>query len=377
MIYLDNAATTAVAADFKPIIDKYLYCNYSNPSSPHFGGAECRRELEGSRANVANLLCAEPENVIFTASGSEANTLAILGMANHLKEIGKTHIITSASEHASVRNAMLKMQKQGFDITYLPTPCGTVNADDFEAAITGKTGFASIMYVNNEHGLANELEKIYEICKENDIFLHSDCVQAVGWCEVGLFNADAITISGHKIHAPKGIGCLCTKGNAFLESVICGGSQENGKRGGTENLAFIKCFETALQNAQIYRLPNVLRISEISYCFEKHLNTACFHAEYNVQPCGNKIISVRFDGISADVLIALLSMRGVFVSSASACSAQKPNNSLLELGLTEEQAKSTLRISFGVNNTKEEVAQAAQIIADTVNELYKQGLNNE
>ena len=368
MIYFDNASTTRVCPECKETIDELLYNAYANPSSQHAEGATAKRLLEHYRETISVSLGANPDEIIFTSSGSEANTLAIIGMAKWLRAKGKTHIITSQAEHKSVLNSMKRLEDNGFSVTYLPTPNGVVDVKQIKEAITEKTGFASIMFINNEHGYANSITEIYEVCKANGVFLHSDCVQAAGYSPLNANIADAITVSGHKIHAPKGVGFLYHSRPKALESVICGGSQEHSLRGGTENLAFIGAFAERFWQSQKNCIENVLHIADVSRAFENALNDSNLSFKYNLSPQGRKIISVRFKGISGGVFVALLSSLGLCVSTGSACNSgnSEPQHALLAMGLTAEQAKETIRISFSEQNTIEEARNAVKIITEAV-----------
>lgn len=378
MIYLDNASTTQVDTSVKNLIDKYLYENYGNAGSVHSFGAESKRAVDVARNQIATSLITSQENVIFTSCGSEANTLAIVGLANHLQSLHLNHIITTKYEHHSVLNAMKEMERRGFEVTYLDVPNGLVQYKDFVAAVRDDTGLVSIMYVNNELGTKNDIKPIYEFCKKREILFHSDCVQAIGTETIELGKtADMVSISGHKIHAPKGVGCLCTLYKDFLSNTIFGGQQEFGIRPGTENVASIVAFGQAMQNLSENKEQISTRIDTVSLGFGGRLlqlsEEQGFKFECNTSSNRNtsKILSLRFNNIDAETLVIMLGERGVCVSAGSACSSHssEPSHALKAIGLTDEQARSTIRVSFSEYNTVTEAHEAAEIVADCVSLL--------
>lgn len=382
MIYLDNASTTQVDTSVKNLIDKYLYENYGNAGSVHSFGAESKRAVDVARNQIATSLITSQENVIFTSCGSEANTLAIVGLANHLQSLNLNHIITTKYEHHSVLNAMKEMERRGFEVTYLDVPNGLVQFNDFVAAVRDDTGLVSIMYVNNELGTKNDIKPIYEFCKEREILFHSDCVQAIGTETIELGKtADMVSISGHKIHAPKGVGCLCTLYKDFLSNTIFGGQQEFGIRPGTENVASIVAFGQAMQNLSENKEQISTRIDVVSLGFGGRLlqlsEELGFKFECNTSTNRNtsKILSLRFSNIDAETLVIMLGERGVCVSAGSACSSHssEPSHALKAIGLTDEQARSTIRVSFSEYNTVAEAHEAAEIVADCVSLLSSIG----
>lgn len=378
MIYLDSAATTEVDKRLKPLIDKYLFDHYGNAGSPHKFGNVCKTAISEARRKIAESVNVVEDGVIFTSGGSEANTLAIIGLANHLKRVGRRHIVTSKYEHHSVLNAMQEMERQGFEVTYLDVPNGKINYGDLIKAIGQDTGFVSIMFVNNELGSVNDIEKIYAFCQERSILFHSDCVQAVGMKNIDMSKmADFVSISGHKIHAPKGIGCLCAKDKDLLSNIIYGGEQEYGLRPGTENVPSIVAFGEMMHQTALHHDEIVAKLYQVSTCFEGELIRVCRENDiqvfFNAPNKSNspKVCSVRFEGVDAETLVMMLSLRGVYTSAGSACSSHSvtPSHVLKAIGLSDEDARSTIRVSFSDFNTEDEVVQAARIIADCVSEL--------
>ena len=372
MIYLDNAATTMADPKYCSNMDAMLHKYYANPGSPHKAGRDAKRIVEEARQIIANFVHCSNDGVIFTSSGSEANNLAILGLEKHLKSIGKTHIVSTKYEHPSVLNSLKEMENRGFSVTYLSVPDGRVNIEDFTKNCTQNTGFVSIMHTNNELGTTNPVAHIYDICKERGIIFHSDCVQAMGSFVVDMENiADIITFSGHKFHAPKGIGCLCKKDNIPLSPVVFGGSQEFGLRAGTENTAFIRILglitSDLSENIHLYNE----KILEVCKVFIKEFSEQCktnhIDAKFNtgLGEC-RKVLSICINDVDAQSLIMMLSSMGVYVSAGSACSdhSTTPSHVLKAAGLSDEEAMCTIRVSFSRFTTVSEVIVAAQRIAE-------------
>lgn len=375
MIYLDSASTTEVASELKETIDRYLYTDYGNPGNLHSLGQKSKNTIETARKQISDSLGCSPDSIIFTSSGSEANTLAIIGLTQYLKRTGLRHIITTKYEHHSVLNAMKEMEGRGFDVTYLDVASGVISLDDIKPSVRRETGLISIMYVNNEIGTINDIKTIYSFCQKKGILFHSDCVQALG-SELIEMNAmaDMISLSGHKIHAPKGVGCLCVKDKEALSNIIFGGEQEYGLRPGTENVPAIAAFGEAVCHACADKNRVTDKLIQISTHFKQEISQLCqeesLHMQFNARPAAvsPKICSLRFKGIDADTLVLLLSSRGVCVSAGSACSSHSllPSHVLKAIGLTDEEARSTIRASFSEYNTVIEVRKAAKIIVECV-----------
>lgn len=375
MIYLDNASTTQVDARLEGTIRDYTFNYYGNAGSPHRLGRTSREAVDAARDKLAASVKTDKENIIFTSCGSEANTLAIIGSSNHLLQLGLNHIITTKYEHRSVLNAMREMERRGFTVTYLDALSGVVSYDDFISAVNDNTGLVSIMYVNNEIGSINDVQQIYQFCRERKILFHSDCVQAFGMMKVDMeCIADMVSISGHKIHAPKGIGCLCTKNKEFLSNIIYGGEQEFGIRPGTENVANIVAFGDMALYAEKHRSEFSSKLYGMSDFFVGQLVLKCRQNNIPIHfnPPGlskfSKIVSICFDGVDAETLMIMLESKGVQVSAGSACSSMstKPSHVLKAIGLTDEEARSTIRVSFSDYNTIKEMEMAAKIIVECV-----------
>lgn len=394
MIYLDNASTTKVSEESIEAIAKNLRAYWSNPSSLHFYGKESAKRLAMSRGKIEMYINAEEDTAVFTSSGSEANSLVILGLQYWFRTIGKTHVITSRYEHKSVLNSFRELENQGFRVDYVNIkPDGTIDFDHLKSLIKTETGFVSIMYVNNELGTVNNIPQISKLCKEKNILFHTDAVQAAGVfsLDVKALGVDFMTVSGHKIGAPPGIGFLYAKNPKLLTNIIYGGGQEFGLRPGTENLAYIEALEKSVKTTVLDVCQNHHKISVLSSAFLIQLAGYASRdkdfeffvngdlssekmLDENIRQCfddediTNKILSIRFPGVDAQTLLMELDGRGVCVSSGSACNSNsvEPSHVLKALGLSDEEANSTIRISFSENNTIDEICTATKIIYESV-----------
>lgn len=377
MIYLDNAATTQVSEEVLEAMLPYYREFYGNPGSLHDYGLKAAKAVEQARETIAATINARPENIIFTSGGSEANSLAILGIADYLKKIGKMHIITTCVEHKSVLNSIKQLIYHGFDCTFLPvSDLGYISLKDFESSIRQDTGLVSIMYMNNETGNLYDIEQIGSICKKHEILFHSDCVQAYGCIPIDVTKCDVdlLSVSGHKIHAPKGTGFLFAKNTKLLKPMIFGGSQEYGIRAGTENVPAIVGLAKA---ASIFTEEDFLYHSQYRYkqlkeILLKDLNDGVKNFKQNGMPCPeSKIINIRFDGVDGETLVLMLNSMGACVSSGAACNSRKqvPSHVLTAIGLTDEQARSSIRISFSSFTSMDDVREAASKIQNAVKAL--------
>lgn len=375
MIYLDNASTTRVSPGVMSAMLPYFMEQYGNAGNIHSMGIEAAHAITRAREQVAKPIGADPDNIIFTSGGSEANTLAILGVLDHLKKIGKTHIITSSYEHHSVLETIKSTFHKGFTATYIdPDDHGYIYADAIEEKIQPDTGLVSIMGVNNETGTRNPISDIGRMCHKQGILFHTDCVQA--YCmtpiDVMVDRIDFLSASGHKLYAPKGIGFLYAKNKAILRPCIYGSeSQEYGLRGGTENVPYIVGFGAAVEEdhrdtwsySRYYGLRQRLLGILDKNLSGWHVNGMPFY--------GSKIVNLRFDGVDGETLLLLLNSEGVIVSAGSACSAHeaRPSHVLKALGLTDDQVRSSIRISFSAYTTVDEIDEAARIIIESVKKL--------
>lgn len=384
MIYLDNAATTKIHPDVLKEMLPYLTEKYGNAGSIYKLGRVSAEAVSKARKQVADLIGASPENIIFTSGGSEANNLVFKGLEDYLKSIGKTHIITSIIEHDSVIHATEALIKHGFDVTYLPVSRDCkVSVESLTEAIRDTTGVVSVMFVNNETGAEQPVKEIARICREKGILFHTDCVQALGCQDVNVeeIGCDFLSVSGHKIHAPKGIGALYVRDRTIISPLINGGnSQEFGIRGGTENVANIVGFGSACeliknnltQNRKSFYTLQQNFYTQLVNRFKEHgLDNS---VSLNCSDCG-KVLNLRFKNIEAEAMILMLDTKGVCVSAGSACRSQEltPSRVLKAMGLTDDEIFESIRVSLSALNTETELGCAAEIIVSSVMKLYELG----
>ncbi|MDY2988038.1 MAG: aminotransferase class V-fold PLP-dependent enzyme, partial [Oscillospiraceae bacterium] len=343
-VYADNAATTPVSQTVLNAMLPYYTEKYGNPSSLYAVGREAKKALEEARENVANHLGALPNEIFFTSGGSEADNWAIKGVAHELAKKGKKHIITSKFEHHAVLHTTEALEKEGFEVTYLEVyENGIVKPEDVEKAIREDTALVTIMYANNEIGTIQPISEIGAICKKHGVLFHTDAVQAVGNVKINVKeeNIDLLSLSGHKLHAPKGVGALYVRRGIRLPNLISGGAQERGKRAGTENVAGIVALSVAMdeayanldeRNARLIRMRDRL-IEGASKIERSRLNgDAVKRLPGNFNMC--------FEGIEGESLLLKLDFAGICASSGSACTSGSldPRHVLLAIGLPHEIA---------------------------------------
>ncbi len=352
--YLDNNATTQVDKQAAKAMQDAMLKHYGNPGSMHYKGDEARNILEKARAEIAKAINARPEEIIFTSGGTEANNLAIKGMLGQ-----KTHIITSAIEHPSVKDTCKALEKKGCKVTYLPVDSeGFVTAKQVEQAITPETALVTIMHANNEIGTIQPIEEIAEVCARKNVPFHTDAVQSFKKVPIDASKTPitVMSLSAHKIHGPKGAGALYIRKGAKLEPLIQGGGQERGKRSGTENLPGIAGFAEAaklkIDTQKIARLRDYFIKKVLKEIPDTRLNGP---KDPTKRICNNASISFKY--IEGEGLLLHLSMAGICVSTGSSCAARdlKVSYVLKEIGLPAEIAHGTIRFSFSKHTTKQEL----------------------
>lgn len=375
MIYLDNAATTKVSPEVMEAMLPFFSDAYGNPGSIHSMGLTAEKAIETARRQVAAPIGADPGNIIFTGGGSEANTLAIAGLMEYLKRIGKTHIITTKVEHHSVLECIKYLVYNEFYVTYIPTnEFGEINYEMLEASISCRTGLVSIMAVNNETGNRYNIHRIGKICRKKSTLFHTDCVQAYCGIDINVDKdcIDFMSASGHKIHAPKGVGFLYARQKDLLRPIIFGGSQEYGLRGGTHNTPYIVGLGRAAELANTEHLKDVhsygAKIEKIEQCILSEVPDTYING---IPHFNSKTINVRFDDVDGETLLMMLNSKGIEVSAGSACSAHyaEPSHVLSAIGLSDDEARSSIRISVSKYTTDEEIDEAISAIADSVKQL--------
>ena len=361
MIYFDNAATTKLDDEVLKEMMPYLTNMYGNASAIYELGRESRKAIEDAREKVAKVLNCEVGEVYFTSCGSESDNTAIKEIARANKKNGN-HIITSKIEHPAVIETCEQLKKEGFEITYIGVDeKGIVDLEEIKRAIKPTTILISIMFANNEIGTVEPIKEIGKIAKEHEIVFHTDAVQAVGNVRIDVedMNIDSLSLSGHKFYGPKGVGVLYVKRGIEFQSFINGGHQERNKRAGTENVAGIvgigKAIELAYQNLDEHNK----KITELRDYFINQITAKIPKVKINGDMInrlpGN--VNISFEGVDAEGLLLNLDFKKICASSGSACSAGslEPSRVLLAIGLEKEMAKSSLRVTIGKYNTKEEV----------------------
>ena len=374
-IYVDNAATTAMSDRAIEAMTPYLKGVYGNPSSLHTVGQVAKEALDSAREKIAKCLGANPSEIYFTSGGSEADNQAIRSAALLGARKNKKHIITSAFEHHAVLHTLKKLEKEGFEVTYLPVhENGIVTVSDVKQAIRPDTALVTIMYANNEVGTIQPVRQIGEVCREAGVVFHTDAVQAVGHIPVDVKadNIDMLSLSAHKFHGPKGVGALYCKKGLPLLTFVEGGAQERGKRAGTENIAGIVSMAAALEEA----IENMEENCEAEAALRDRLIAGLSkipHSKLNGDKDrrlpGN--VNMCFEGIEGESLLLLLDAKGICASSGSACTSGSldPSHVLLALGLPHEVAHGSLRLSLSEYNTQEEIEKIIESVPKVVEYL--------
>lgn len=375
IIYVDNSATTPISKEVLDAMMPWLTEGYGNASSIYSKGREAGWALKAAREKIADILGAQPNEIYFTSGGSESDNWAIKGVAATMAKRGKKHIITSAFEHHAVLHTCAALEKQGFEVTYVPVhENGIVRVEDVEAAIRPDTGLVTIMYANNEIGTIQPIKEVGALCRKHKIWFHTDAVQAFGHIPINVEeqNIDMLSLSGHKIHAQKGIGVLYVKKGVMLPNLIEGGAQERGKRAGTENIAAIvglaKAMEIASQNIEKRgERTKVLRDKLIDNILK--IERTRLNGDREKRLPGN--VNISIEGIEGESLLLSLDMYGICASSGSACTSGSldPSHVLLSIGLCHEVAHGSLRISLSDDNTMEEVDKILEVLPEIISRL--------
>ena len=374
-VYADNAATTAVSPQVLEAMLPYYKEVYGNPSSLYSVGQKAKAALEEARQTVAACLGAEAGEIYFTSCGTESDNWAIKGAAHAMRKKGKDHIITSAFEHHAVLHTCQALEKEGFTVTYLPVhENGIVRPEELEAAITDRTGLVTIMYANNEIGTIQPIPEIGAICKKHGVWFHTDAVQAVGNVHIHVKeqNIDMLSLSGHKFHAPKGVGALYIRRGIAIPNLLDGGAQERGKRGGTENVAQIVGLAAGLKEACATIDQRVARLSPLRDKLMDGLlkiDRCRVNGDREHRLPGN--VSMCFQGVEGESLLLMLDLKGISASSGSACTSGSldPSHVLLSIGLPHEVAHGSLRLSFGDYNTEEDIDYILEVLPPIIQRL--------
>ena len=374
-VYADNAATTSVSKTALDAMMPYLTTLYGNPSSLYSFAQKAKEALEDARKTVADIIGAEPKEIYFTSGGSEADNQAIVSMAKFGALKGKKHLISTKFEHHAVLHTLKQLEKQGFEVTLLDVhEDGVVRLEDVEAAIREDTALVTVMFANNEIGTVQPIKEIGALCRSKGIPFHTDAVQAAGHMPINVkeMNIDLLSMSGHKFHAPKGVGVLYAKKGMPLFNIIEGGAQERGKRAGTENIPGIVALAAALKESVDNMEANTAKIipmrdklfAELSKIPHSKINGSLeHHVPGTVNMC--------FEGIEGESLLLLLDSKGICASSGSACTSGSldPSHVLLAIGLPHEVAHGSLRLSIGEYNTMEEIDHIIEVVPGIVEYL--------
>ena len=375
MIYADNAATTAVSAHVLQEMLPYYSEQYGNPSSLYAFGQTAHRAITKARGQVAAALGTTEREIYFTSGGSEADNWAIKGAAALGKAKGKTHIITTTIEHHAVLHTLDALKKEGFTVTCLPVYAnGICRVADVEAAITDETCLVTVMYANNEIGTIQPIGEIGALCRQKGVLFHTDAVQAVGHIPVDVQKdqIDLLSLSGHKLHAPKGVGALYCRKGIRLPNLIEGGAQESGRRAGTENVPGIVGLGVAITDAVAAMDENAKKLSLLR---DKLLDGALQISHSRVT--GDRThrlpghCSLCFEGVEGESLLLLLDAKGVCGSSGSACTSGSldPSHVLLALGLPHEVAHGSLRLTLSDDTTPEEIDYILSVLPPIIDRL--------
>ena len=374
-IYLDHAATTPVRTEVIEAMLPYFNQKYGNPSSIYSIGRESKKAIEEAREKVAKAIGAQPREIFFTGSGTEADNWAIKGVAYANRQKGK-HIITSAIEHHAVLHTCQYLESDGFEVTYLPVDSdGLVTAEQVRNAIRPDTILITIMFANNEIGTIQPIDEIGKVAKEKGVYFHTDAVQAMGNVDINVsdMNIDLLSMSSHKFYGPKGIGALYIRKGVKISSFMHGGAQERGRRASTENVAAIvglsKALEIAAENIDRYNRKLVALRDRTIEEIQKKIPFVKLNGHRDRRLPGN--VNFSFEFIEGESLLLMLDMKGIAASSGSACTSGSldPSHVLLAIGLPHEIAHGSLRITYGQENSDEDVNYLMEVLPVIVQRL--------
>lgn len=384
-IYLDNGATTRVDEDVAEKIKDILVNKYGNPSSLHSYGIEAENMLEEARKVIKDSINAKDEDqLIFTGGATEADNIAILGIARYYKNDKKNHIITTKIEHPAINDPSKELIKEGFKVDFLKVDNeGFIDIEDLKSKINDKTIFVSVIHANHEIGTIQDIKEIGKICRENNVLFHVDAAQSYTkiLIDVQKMNIDLISLNAHKIHGPKGIGALFIKNGIKFKKLVYGGPQEGNLRAGTENMPFIIGFSEAVKNQLDKFDENVKKITELrDYLIDKILEIDGTHLN---GPRQNRVchnVNISFDSIEGESLLMFLDMQGICVSTGSACSSKSltPSRVLTSIGRNAVTAHGSIRFTLSKYNTKKEIDYVVEKVKEAVEKLRNMSpLNNK
>lgn len=374
-VYFDHSATTPVDGEVANLMMEYMTGKFGNPGSIHYFGREALKSVNEARKSVADLLGAETNEIFFTSGGTESDNMALKGVAFANRKKGN-HIITTAIEHHAILHTCEYLEKQGFTVTYLPVDENAmVSVEDVKNAITDQTILISVMFANNEVGTIQPIKEIGQLAREKGIYFHTDAVQAVGNYPVDVkeYNIDLLSLSGHKLYGPKGIGAIYIRKGVRIESFQQGGSQERKLRAGTENVPGIVGLGKATEQARLQMKERIAHVQGLRDRLIKGIQEKIGDIKLNGHPekrlPGN--VNFSFSYIEGEALLLNLDMKGVAGSSGSACTSGSldPSHVLLAMGMTHETAHGSLRLSIGRGNNEEDVDYCIEVLAPIVEKL--------
>ena len=373
-VYADNAATTPVSHEVIEAMAPIFESAWGNPSSIHSKGREAKEILDDARERIAKVFNCNASEIYFTSCGSESDNWAIKGAVKRLSKKGRNHIVTSAIEHPAVLNTCRELEKEGYPVTYVGVDSdGVVDVDELRAAVTDKTAIVAIMYANNEVGTIQPIEEIGNIAHEKGALMFTDAVQAIGNIDIDLSKlpVDMLALSGHKIHAPKGIGMLYIKKGVVIDSLINGGGQEKRKRAGTENLPYIVGLARALEVAKA-RIPELSRVEKMRDRLISELEKIPYsklNGHRTKRLAGN--VNVGFEFIEGESMLLWLDISGICASTGSACSSAslEASHVLLAMGVPHEKAHGSVRLSISHETTEEDVDYIIETLPAIIEKL--------
>lgn len=375
-IYLDHAATTSLRREVLEKMLPYFGAEYANASSIHTEGRRARRAVENARRQIAAAVSADAGEIYFTSGGTESDNWAVRGVMPHLRREGKTHIISSAVEHPAMLRALEAAEREGFAVTYVGVDaCGQVDPEQVLENIRPETGLISVMAANNETGTLQPIPRLGQIARERGILLHTDAVQLAGSVALNVkeWGVDLLSLSGHKFYGPKGVGALYVRNGVRMEPFMRGGEQEKALRAGTENLPAIVGMGEALSLAVEEMEQNQEKLSALRQRLLEGLEKAVPGCVLNGHPTKHLpgTLNLRFAGVEGESLLMRLDLAGIAASSGSACTSGSLETShvLLAMGLSEEEARGSLRFSLGRENTMEEIDKVIGILPPIVEDL--------
>ena len=376
-VYMDNAATTALRRDVLDAMMPYLTDIYGNPSSLHYFGQEAHKAVENARHQVASALNAEDNEIVFTGCGTEADNMALKGIAEKDHSKGN-HIITSSVEHHAILHTCEYLEKHGFEVTYLPVDeYGMVKAEQVRDAIRSDTILVSIMFANNEVGTIMPIKEIGAVCREKGVFFHTDAVQAVGHVaiDVKAMNIDLLSLSAHKLHGPKGVGALYIRKGIVVPPLLHGGAQERRKRAGTENVAGIvglgKAIEIACSDIEGTSKRMCYLRDKLINGIEASIPEVKLNGHRTERLPGNVNFSIKY--IEGESILLMLDINGIAASSGSACTSGSldPSHVLLAMGMPHETAHGSLRLTLGDDTTEDDIDYVLEVLPEIVVKLRK------